>query len=89
MRQITLRGIPNDVENIAQEEAKSKGVSLNKAFLSLLRKGAEQKAHPPRGKRHHGRSEFGKFLGLWSAEEADDFDESLRQQREIDTELWS
>jgi hypothetical protein len=29
------------------------------------------------------------FLGLWNEEDAAAFDESLREQREIDAELWS
>lgn len=88
MRQITLRGIPDEIESIAREEAKCRGVSLNKAFLSLLRKGTEQKG-PVRRKRSKGTSEFSAFLGLWNDEDAAIFDHSLREQREIDAELWS
>lgn len=88
MRQITLRGIPDNIESLAQEEAKSKGVSLNKAFISLLRRGAEQQASPRR-KWSGKASEFSKFLGLWNEEDAAGFDESLRQQREIDKDLWT
>ena len=86
MRQITLRGIPDDVEAVVEEEARDKGISLNKAFLSLLRKGAEQR---PRKKKAHVRSEFRQFLGLWKEKEAAAFDETLREQRKIDEELWS
>ena len=88
MRQITLRGIPENIETLAQEEAKSKGVSLNKAFISLLRRGAEQQA-TQRRKRTRVASEFSKFLGLWKEEDAATFDESLRHQRDIDKDLWS
>jgi hypothetical protein len=88
MRQITLRGIPDNIETLAQEEAKSKGVSLNKAFISLLRRGAELQASPRR-KKPSTASEFSKFLGLWKEEDAATFDESLRQQRDIDKDLWS
>jgi hypothetical protein len=89
MRQITLRGIPDDIETIAQKESKDKGMSLNKAFLSLLRKGAEQQEGASRVKKSRTRSEFSQFLGLWSEDEAAAFDESLREQREIDAGLWS
>ena len=88
MRQITLRGITDDIETVAQKQAKSKGVSLNKAFLSLLRKGAEQQARASKVKSHSG-SEFRQFLGLWSEDEKAVFDESLKEQREIDKGLWS
>jgi hypothetical protein len=89
MRQITLRGITDDIETLAQKESKSKGVSLNKAFLSLLRKGAEQQARAGQTKKSRSRSEFSQFLGLWSEDETAVFDESLREQREIDKGLWS
>jgi hypothetical protein len=89
MRQITLRGIPDDIETIAQKESKGKGMSLNKAFLSLLRKGAEQQESASRVKRSRTKSEFSQFLGLWREDEAAVFDKSLGEQREIDTGLWS
>ena len=88
MRQITLRGIPDDVENVALEEARSKGVSLNKAFLSLLRKGAEQQESSSRKARSRRSGEFSQFLGLWSEEDAAAFDSSLHEQRSIDEDLW-
>lgn len=89
MRQITLRGIPDDIETIAQKAAKSNGVSLNKAFLALLREGAEKQARVARGNKSHARSEFSQFMGLWSDDEAAVFDEALGEQREIDKGLWS
>jgi hypothetical protein len=39
MKQITLRGIPDDVTKAVKEEARQKGLSLNKAFLSALQAG--------------------------------------------------
>jgi hypothetical protein len=44
MRQITLRDIPEEVEQVVRNEAESKGMSLNKAFLSVLRRGAKHNA---------------------------------------------
>lgn len=87
MKQITLRGVPADIESLAQKVAKSNSVSLNKAFLSLLRKWADQLAMHRRERKHRG-SEFGPFLGLWGKDEAVDFDASLREQRQINKELW-
>ena len=87
MDQITLRGIPADIESLARKEAKNKSLSLNKAFLYLLRKGADQLAMNRRGKKHRG-SEFGPFLGLWGKDEAAGYDASMQDQRQIDKELW-
>ncbi len=34
MKQITIRGIPDEVKKTVQKEAERKGVSLNKAIIS-------------------------------------------------------
>ncbi|MEW6219113.1 MAG: antitoxin [Thermodesulfobacteriota bacterium] len=86
MGQLTLRGIPDDIRALAEAEARSKGISLNKAFLAILRKGAARPARPRHQDR--GEGEFTPFLGLWSEEEADAFDQALREQRGTDGELW-
>ena len=43
MKQITVRGIPPEVEKIIKKEAQRKGLSLNKAFVSVLEKTATGK----------------------------------------------
>jgi hypothetical protein len=85
MNQITLRGIPAEVEELVRGEAKARGVSLNKAFISLLSRvsALPNKAKP--GRRH---KELDRFCGLWSAEEADAFDQLAGEQRGIDGDLW-
>jgi hypothetical protein len=88
MSQVTLRGIPEDIEHMVKKEAKASGTSLNKAFLSLLRKGAERQPKPKSGKKSLS-GDFNAFLGLWSEDEAAAFDASIKTQRKIDKELWS
>ena len=87
MRQITIRNIPDEVEAIVRSEADSRGVSLNKAYLTLLKRGAQYTAaiEAPQ-KREKGR--FARFCGIWSEEEAAVFDESTLNQRPLDPELW-
>lgn len=36
MKQITLRSIPDEIEAMVKREAKAKGLSLNKAFITLM-----------------------------------------------------
>jgi hypothetical protein len=88
MSQITLRGIPEDIEHIVKKEAKASGTSLNKAFINLLRRGAECQARPTSGKKSQS-GEFNAFLGLWSKDEAASFEVAIKAQRKIDEELWS
>lgn len=85
MRQMTIRDIPDDVEAIIRSEAAQRCVSLNKAFLSLLIRGAQHTSVPSQ----HNKVSYARFRGVWSEEEAKLFDDELDNQRMIDSELWS
>jgi tRNA(fMet)-specific endonuclease VapC len=50
MKQITIRSIPDEVKKTVQREAERKGVSLNKAIISLLERAVGTKA-PERKKK--------------------------------------
>ncbi len=87
MRQMTLRDIPDEIEAVVRAEAGLRGVSLNKAFLSLLTRGAQHvQAASVQVVRPKGR--FARFCGVWTDEEAGVFDTSTDKQRSIDRELW-
>jgi hypothetical protein len=68
MRQITLRDIPEDVERVVRNEAENNGMSLNKAFLSVLRRGAKQNALYECRRRRFGTSDN---FGTGSTDELD------------------
>ena len=88
MRQMTLRDIPDEIEMVARNEASKQGVSLNKAFLALLRKGTQLAiAQSPAASRQR-KSRFSRFCGIWSDEDASLFDKTLLEQRKIDDEAW-
>lgn len=86
MKQITLRGIPLDIEKMIKREAGRKGLSLNKAFISLLEKttGTEQKAQ----KRKFLHHDLDHLCGVWTKREAEEFTKSVESQRTIDEGLW-
>jgi hypothetical protein len=86
MKQITLRSIPENVKKTVKKEAERKGVSLNKAIISLLEQAVGGKA-PDKKKRvlYH---DLDHLAGLWSREEAAAFDKHLKGQRKVDEELW-
>ena len=88
MRQMTLRDIPEEIEMVVRNEASNKGVSLNKAFLSLLRKGTQQAIAQPPAVNRQRKSRFSRFCGIWSDEDAVEFDKALLDQRKIDNEAW-
>ncbi len=87
MRQMTLRDIPDDVESVIRNEADLRGVSLNKAFLTVLTRGAQQTQLVPASV-ELTKGRFARFCGIWSDEEATAFDGAADKQRRIDSELW-
>ena len=88
MRQMTLRDIPEEIEMVVRNEASKKGVSLNKAFLTLLRKGTQQATGQSSVVTRQRESRFTRFCGIWSDEDAVEFDKALLDQRKIDNEAW-
>jgi hypothetical protein len=86
MKQITIRSIPDEVKKTVQKEAAEKGVSLNKAIISLLELAVGTKV--PGKKKRVLYNDLDHLAGLWSREEAAEFDKNLTAQRKVDTELW-
>ena len=85
MKQITLRSIPENVKKTVKKEAERKGVSLNKAIISLLERAAGAKVPEEKKVLYH---DLDHLAGLWSREEAASFDKTLKAQRKVDVELW-
>ncbi len=87
MKQITIRSIPDAVKKTVQKEAAQKGMSLNKAIISLLERTVAGTKAPEKKKRvlYH---DLDHLAGLWSREEAAEFDKNLKTQRKVDAELW-
>ena len=85
MKAITVRNLPPEVARAIREKAKKEKISLNRAVISLLEEATGQTAAPRKEVLHHDLDEF---FGCWSKEEADEFDEALREQRQIDPEMW-
>ena len=86
LKQITLRGIPVDIERIIKREAERKGLSLNKAFISFLGKATGIKERvPKRESLHH---DLDHLCGMWTRREAEEFTKNIEFQRTIDEDLW-
>lgn len=86
MKQITLRGIPVEIERMIKKEAEKKGLSLNKAFISLVEKatGTKQKMQK-RKSMHH---DLDHLCGVWTKRDAEEFTQNVEFQRTIDEGLW-
>jgi len=86
MNQITIRGIPSDIEKAIRNESKRKGLSLNKVIISLLEKTVSiQKKRVAKKVSYH---DLDHLSGVWSKAEAEEFEKNLRDQRQIDEDVW-
>lgn len=85
MTQLTLRNFDEDIEKKIREIAREKGISLNKAALYLLRKGAGLNQAP----NNTIGDSLDHLVGAWSEAEADTFLQSLDVFESIDESLWS
>jgi hypothetical protein len=83
MNAITVRKLPPEVARAVREKAKREQLSLNKAVVKLLEEATGTAPHTTVLHR-----DLDRFFGTWTDDEADAFDEALREQREIDPEMW-
>jgi hypothetical protein len=86
MDQLSLRGFDKELERRLKEIAKREGVSLNKAALMLLKKGA--------GLNETGSpstvigSALDRFIGRWSEDDEKRLIESIASCEAVDEALW-
>jgi hypothetical protein len=78
MKAITLRSIPPAVEKAIRSKMRKKGISANRAVIELL----EERLGVVGRKKllHH---DLDALAGTWSEEEANEFDDVLREMRQI------
>lgn len=86
MKQITLRGIPVEIERMIKKEAERKGLSLNKAFISLVEKATGTKEKMQKRKSMH--HDLDHLCGIWKKRDAEEFTKNVEFQRTIDEGLW-
>ena len=88
MKQLTIRGFDRDLERRLREIAASQQISLNRAALALMRRGA---GLADRGEATADRvgTALDSFIGIWSEEDEAEFLKTLEPLEQIDPELWS
>lgn len=85
MSQLTIRGLDKRLLQAIRDLARRERISLNKAALRLLEKGAG--LAPARADDRIGHT-LDHLIGTWSAAEAKAFQASIRSCEQIDEELW-
>ena len=86
MDQLTVTGLGNELYATLDKLAKSEGISLNEAALKLLSSGAAS----AEVRRHSDKvgSSFDHLIGLWTDQEAAEFDAALHDMEIIDESIW-
>ena len=87
MQQLTIRGFGKKLEEKIRNLAKEKDISLNKAAVRLLRRGAG--VDDTSASEEVIGSSLDHLAGTWSAEEAELMKRVEEDFERIDPELWS
>ena len=86
MNQLTIRGFDRELEHRIRQLASRDGVSLNRAVLKLLRRGAGL------GERHEHPNIVGASLdhliGTWTEEETVEMVRTLEDLSQVDEAMW-
>jgi hypothetical protein len=84
MGQLSIRGFDKELERCLRRLAKERGISLNKAALLLLRRGAgiEDVSSDRVG------DTLDDLIGKWSSEEEREFLERVAVFEQVDENLW-
>lgn len=85
MAAITVRNLPPAVAKAVRAKARKERLSLNKAVVKLLEEATGEARDKPKRPIHH---DLDRFFGGWTREEAEAFDGALREQRQIEPEMW-
>ena len=86
MNQLTVRGFDDDLSASLRRLADREGISLNKAALKMLRKGAGL-SDGMKNPNAIGNS-LDDLFGTWSQEEADSIDAALEVFKTVDESMW-
>ena len=84
--QVTLRGIDPEIAQTIERIAREEGISLNKAALGLLAKGADlPRKAGDRGCIGH---DLDHLFGTWSEAQARAFLQAVRSCEQVDEGFW-
>jgi hypothetical protein len=86
LNQLTLRGLDPRILAEIERVAKANDISLNKAALSLLKRGAG--IGDPRDTPNRIGNSLDRFIGTWTAEQASAFSRSLESLEKVDEGFW-
>lgn len=86
MKAITIRGIEPEVAEKLKQNAKRQGKSINRLILEIIKKelGFEKKK-----KYSRQYNDLDDLFGRWSEAEFQRISNKIKQERQIDADLWT
>ena len=84
MNAITVRNLPPAVAKAVKEKARKEKLSLNKTIVKLL----EAATGAQKGDTQVVHHDLDHLAGTWTEAEYQEFMAALREQRQIDPEMW-
>ena len=84
MNQLTIRGFDDELADYIRNLARREGISLNRAVMRLVRRGANLDARDT----DVVGSSLDHLMGTWTGEEADAIDRALQDFSRIDEAMW-
>ena len=85
--QLTIRGFDGELERRLRHLAKEQGISLNRAALALMCRGAGLDS--PGMQPDVVGTSLDHLMGIWSEEEAAEFRRATRDFDRIDEDIWT
>jgi plasmid stability protein len=85
MTQLTIRGFDKELERRLRDEARRRGLSLNRAALALLRRGAGLEERPAS---NAVGSALDHLVGTWTEAESREFATATAVFERVDEDFW-
>lgn len=85
MSQITVRGVDAETKRRLEEIAAKRSESVNRVVLAAIREYAGVSSPSPKPKCFH---DLDHLFGIWTREEAEEFERELGRMRAVDKEMW-
>ncbi|MFQ5769663.1 MAG: hypothetical protein ACE5HX_03945 [bacterium] len=84
MKSISILGLGEQLNKRINEQARRKGLRLNKTIKSLLEEALGLKT----AKLKDRRNDFIEFMGVWTNEDVQEFEIAVKDFEQVDSEGW-
>ncbi|MCP4416967.1 MAG: antitoxin [Chloroflexi bacterium] len=87
MKQLTIRGVDEKLHRTIRSKANQQGMSINRYLLHLIKEAVGLANGGLLRKQEF--DDLDDLAGTWTEEDFEEFEAILKEQRQIDEEIWS